>query len=145
MGILATIGIAGLGAIMLIVFGVFYRLGIFATTRAILGFLGTICLGVAGLAGHLLHAVVMWAVTLAGAGTTAVVGASLGGFVIAFVSGAYFVHDLHPKHQTYKRTGWAGIILAAVLVAGASGIPALNGVPAKVQQGVTNARTVLGG
>jgi hypothetical protein len=56
-----------------------------------------------------------------------------------------FIHDLHPRNQAGKRTGWAGVVLALLLLTGASGISALNHVPSAVQGGVTNAKTAVNG
>jgi hypothetical protein len=137
--------LGALGVVFLVLFGIFYWLAIFATARAILAFVGTILLGTAGFVGGALQAVVAWLVALADSVTGWAFAAPLGGLVLTLIAGTIFLHDLHPKKTASKRTGWAGIALAALLVAGVSGIPALANVPATVQQGVTNARTVVNG
>ena len=55
--------------------------------------------------------------------------------------GVIFVHDLWPKHSASKRTGWAGVALA-LLLAGVSGIPALNSIVPGIRSGVTSVRTI---
>ena len=45
---LSTFGASALGVLCLGLFGIFYWLGIFATVRAILAFVGTCLLGTAG-------------------------------------------------------------------------------------------------
>lgn len=137
--------VAVLGVIFLILFGVFYWLNIFATARAILAFLGTCILGTAGFVGGALQAIVGWLVSITDSITGFAFAAQIGGIALTLIAGVIFVHDLHPKKTATKRTGWAGIVFAALLVAGVSGIPALNGIPGNVQQGVTNARTVVNG
>ena len=142
---LSSFGATALGALMLILFGVFYWLGIFATVRALLAFVGTCLLGTAGFFGGALQAIGTWATHLANGGTAWATGVAIGGTALVIVTGVIFVHDLMPKHTAGKRTGWAGIALAALLIAGVSGIAQLNNIPAGVRSGVTNARTVVGG
>lgn len=142
---LSSFTVSALGVLFLVLFGVFYWLGIFAATRAVLAFLGTCILGTAGFLGGALHAAVTWLAALANSGAAWAFGVGIGGAIATIVAGVIFAHDLMPRHTAGKRTGWAGIALAALLVAGVSGIPALNSVPATVQHGVTNAKTVLGG
>lgn len=142
---LSSIGATGLGLLMLVLFGVFYWLSIFATIRAILAFIGTCLIGTAGFLGGALHAVAVWMANLASSATSWGTGIALGGLSLTIIAGVVFIHDLHPKHTAGKRTGWAGVFLAALLIAGVSGIQALNNVPGNVRNGVTNARTVGGG
>lgn len=142
---LSSFGASAIGALMLILFGVFYWLGIFATIRAVLAFVGTCLLGTAGFLGGALHALALWFTNAASSGTSWAVGISIGGTALVLITGVMFVHDLMPKHTAGKRTGWAGIALAALLLAGVSGISQLNNVPAGVSNGVTNARTVING
>jgi apolipoprotein N-acyltransferase len=138
----SSFGANALGVLFLILFGVFYWLGIFATLRAILAFAGTCLLGTAGFLGSLFNRLATSAVHLADSGTAFATGVALGGTVLVVITGVVFVHDLMPKHTAGKRTGWAGIALAALLLAGASSIPALNNLPSSVTNGVT---TVTGG
>jgi hypothetical protein len=142
----SSLGIDAIGVLCLVLFGLFYWLSIFATFRAILAFVGTCLLGTVGFLGGALHAVVLWLVSiLDNLGAWAFGVAAIGGLIATVVSGIIFAHDLHPKKTAGKRTGWAAIAFAALLVAGVSGIPALDNLPATVQQGVTNARTVVNG
>ena len=141
---LSSLTVNGIGVLMLILFGVFYFLGIFATLRAVLAFVGTCILGTAGFIGSALSAAGTWLVNLANSGTSWAFGIGLGGTALVIITGVIFVHDLMPKHTAGKRTGWAGVFLAVLLVAGVSGIPALNHLPGQVQKGVSNAKHVVG-
>jgi hypothetical protein len=140
--LLSSFGADALGVLCLVLFGVFYWLGIFATTRAVLAFVGTCLIGTAGFLGGVLHTLATWIVGLADSGTAWATGVAVGGTALVIVTGVIFVHDLMPKHTAGRRTGWAGIALAALLIAGVSAIPALNQVPSSVTTGVT---TVTGG
>jgi hypothetical protein len=142
---LSSFTVSALGVICLVLFGVFYWLGIMATTRAVLAFVGTCLLGTSGFIGGALQAIGSWLVNLANSGTAWATGIAVGGTALVIVAGVVFVHDLMPKHTAGKRTGCAGILLAALLIAGVSGIQALNNVPAGVRNGVTNIQSVLGG
>lgn len=142
---LSTFSASALGALMLVLFGIFYWLGIFATVRAVLAFVGTCLLGTAGFLGGTMHALAAWAANAANSGTSWATGIAIGGTALVLITGVMFVHDLMPKHTAGKRTGWAGIALAALLLAGVSGISQLNNIPAGVMNGVTNARTVING
>ncbi len=146
MSVLVNLSLSALAILMLAAFAVLYRLGIFSGTRAALAFIAICILGTAGFVGSLLRAA---ADASAGLASTSLVwafggaAAGLGGLVITFVSGAYFLHDMHPKNSTGKRTGWAAIIFATCLVSGVSGIAALNNIPGQVSNGVQNARTTF--
>jgi hypothetical protein len=139
---LSEFAASGLGVICLALFGIFYWLGIFATIRAVLAFVGTCLLGTAGFLGGLLHTLATWVAGLANAGTAWATGVAVGGTVLVLVAGIVFVHDLMPKHTSGKRTGWAGIALAVLLLAGVSSIQVLNQIPSSVTTAVT---TVTGG
>jgi uncharacterized BrkB/YihY/UPF0761 family membrane protein len=130
---------AAIGALMLVAFGVFYYLSIFATVRAVLAFTGTILVGSSGHVVHWLTVIVTW---LAHFGDTAT-GWALGVGVpaaLTLVVGIVFIYDLHPRNSAGKRTGWAGIVLAAMIVAGVTGIATLNHVSGSVQTAVTSVR-----
>ena len=139
---LSEFAASGLGVLCLALFGIFYYLAIFATVRAVLAFVGTCLLGTAGFLGGVLHTLSTWVVSLANSGTAWATGVAVGGTVLVLVTGIVFVHDLMPKHSAGKRTGWAGMALAVLLLAGASGIEALNQIPSSVTTAVT---TVTGG
>ena len=128
---------AEIGGLMLVAFGVFYWLSIFAWLRAVLAFLGTV---LAGSDGHLTRWLAV-AVTWVAHEATSVTGWALGvglPFALAIVAGVVFLHDLHPKKSAGKRTGWAGIVLGLLIVAGATGIGALSNVQSAVNNGVTS-------
>jgi hypothetical protein len=141
---LSSLWVTGSGAGLITLFIVFHWLGIFAKTRAVFAFLGVCLLG-AGLVSRVLT----WAATaIAGIGNWAsqvLFGVSGGAALIAVVLLVIFVHDLHPKHSAGKRTSFIGIALAALLVAGVSGIATLNSIPGAAQNGVNTAKTTLGG
>ena len=78
--------------------------------------------------------------------TLAFKGVLLEGLEVVFiVLAVILVHDLHPKHGATKRTGWIAIAVAAILIAGVSGIAAAGGIASTVRTGVSNARTITGG
>jgi hypothetical protein len=138
------LAVIGTGAGCLTLFAVFQWLHIFAKTRAVLAFAG-VCLLVGGLIGKLLTGAATWVADLSNTASTILFGVSGGITLVALVLVVIFIHDLHPKHQASARTSFIGIALAALLVAGVSGATAFNNIPGAVQQGVTNAKTVLGG
>ena len=140
---LSSLSATGLGVLMLVLFGVFYVLGIFATVRAILAFVGTCLIGTVGFLGGALHAIALWVSNLAASVTGWAFAAPVGGLVLVVIAGVIFIHDLHPKNSAGKRTGFAGIALALVLIAGVAQIPALNGIPASVRNGVGNAQSSI--
>ena len=76
---LSTFGASALGVLCLGLFGIFYWLGIFATIRAILAFVGTCLLGTAGFLGGILHTLSLWVADLANAGTGWATGVAVGG------------------------------------------------------------------
>jgi hypothetical protein len=142
---MSSLSIAAIGLVMLVLFGTFYWLGIFATLRAILAFVGTCLLGGSGFVGDVLTKVADWLAHFSAAATQWAFGAAAAGALILFIPTAVvFLHDLHPKHTAGKRTGWAGVALAALLIAGVSGIQTANHIPATLRTGVTNAKTTLG-
>jgi hypothetical protein len=129
------------GVILLVLFGLFYWLGIFSTIRAIMAFIGTILLATNGFVGHALNVSATWAAHLGGTATGWAFGVALPA-VAAIIAGVIFIHDLSPKKTAGKRTGFAGIALAALIVAGVTGISALNHVGSDVVHGVDNARQI---
>jgi hypothetical protein len=126
-----------IGALLLVGFGLCYWLNIFATLRALAAFVGTILIGTSG---HLLHwaaVVVAWMVTLGGTLTAWSFGVHVSQGVTVIVAGL-FIYDLWPKHAAGKRTGWAAIVLALMMLGGSTGFAFLNNVPAAVTSGVTS-------
>jgi hypothetical protein len=140
---LASLSLATIGVIFLILFGVFHWLGIFTKLRSFLAFIAVCLLGFVGWLGHLLANLVTWGAHMSGSATGWAfgVGVPMGLFVIL---GAILIHDWHPKHGASKRTGWIAIAVAAMLVGGVSGISTLNGIPSTVRSVVSNAKTVGG-
>lgn len=137
----------GLGVLALGFFILFYWLSIFVTVRAILAFVGTILVGFNGYVGSALAwgttQVVHLADWLLGK-TLGPAAIGIGGTLVTIVALVIFVHDLHPKKTATKRTGWAGIALAALLLAGVSGIPALNSIVPAVRNGVSTVKQIGG-
>jgi hypothetical protein len=113
-----------LGALFLVLFGLFHWLGILAATRAVLALLGTVAIGTGGTAGRVLADVSAWLAHAGGAVTAWAFGAAVAGvaFIIALV---IFIHDLHPKKGASRRTGWVAILLGISLAGGVAAIPAL--------------------
>lgn len=143
MSFISSLPASVIGVIMLAMFLTFYWLKIFPTTRAILAFVG-FCL-VAGGGGHITGAIeqgARWAAHLGGTATEWAAGISAGALIITIPVAIIFIHDLHPKNTAGKRTGWAGIALAALLVSGVSGISAANGIPSDIVHGVNNAKQI---
>jgi hypothetical protein len=133
-----------IGVVMLALFGLFFWLGIFATIRALLAFMGVILIAEAGFVGHALADAATWASHLTGSATAWAFGINAA-IVLTIAAAVIFIHDLHPKNGAGKRTGWAGIALAALLVAGVSGWSGAHSVVNGVQSGVSNAKTITHG
>jgi hypothetical protein len=126
-----------LGVLMLAAFGVLYWLNIFATVRAVLAFVGTILVGTGGHLLHWLALVTAWVMSLGGTLTAWAFGIRVMEAVTVVVV-AVFIYDLWPKHAAGKRTGWAGIFLALMMLGGATGFAFLNGIPAAVSSGIAS-------
>jgi hypothetical protein len=138
---MSGLSLAAIGVLCLIVFAVFLHLTIFATIRAILAFAGVCLIGAVGFIGRMLGDVATWAAHLGGTATGWAFGVAVPAAVFIALA-IYLIHDLHPKHAATKRTGWIAIAVAAMLVAGVSGVKAADGIPNAVRTGVTNARTI---
>jgi hypothetical protein len=132
------------GVILLVLFGLFYWLNILPTVRAIFAFLGTILIATDGFVGHALTAIATWLAHLGGTVTGIAFGVAVPS-IAAIIFGVIFIHDLMPKHGASKRTGWAGIVLAALIVTGATGIAALNNVGSAVHSGVGTVTSIGSG
>jgi hypothetical protein len=133
------------GLVLLLLFGLFYWLSIFALPRAVLAFTGTILIGFTGWAGHAIGTATLWIAHMANSLTGWAFAAPVGGTILTVIAGVIFVHDLWPKRGARKRTGWAGVALALLMLAGVTGIPALNGVVPGIRTGVTSVRTIGNG
>lgn len=127
-----TLTSSELGVLCLVLFGLFYWLGIFVKTRAVLALVGVLGIADGGFIGGLLGHVGAWLQRLVGTVTAWAFGASLaaGLFIILAV---IFVHDLHPKKAAGNRTGWVALLLGAILVVGVMQIPALAPVTAALR------------
>ena len=136
--------LAGIGVLCLALFGVFHWLSIFATVRAIFAFVGVCLIGAVGWVGRMLADVATWAAHLGGSTTGWAFGIAVPA-VVFLVLAVILLHDLHPRHGATKRTGWIAIAVAALLVAGVSGIKAAQSIPSGVRSGVSNARTIIPG
>lgn len=132
------------GVILLVLFGLFYWLNKLPTVRAIFAFVGTILIATDGFVGRALTDIATWLAHIGGTVTGILFGVAVPA-IAALIAGVIFVHDLMPRHGAGKRTGWAGIVLAALIVTGATGIAALNGVGPAVQSGVSTVNTIGSG
>jgi hypothetical protein len=121
-----------LGVLCLVLFGLFYWLGIFAKLRAVLALIGVIGIADGGFLGRLIADTGSALQRAVGAVTAWAFGASLAAAVF-IVLVVIFIHDLHPKHGASKRTGWVALLLGAVLVVGVAQIPALAPVTAALR------------
>ena len=130
-----------LGGICLVVGIVFYVLGRWPKAQVILGFIGVCCIG--GLFGSILAKGAVFISNLLGTVTGKVFGVAIPGLLVIVLL-IVVLHDLSPKGSATRRTFFAGLALAACLVAGVSSFQALNNIPAGVRSGVGNASTIGG-
>jgi hypothetical protein len=130
------------GAIMLALFAVFYYLQIFAVVTAVIGLVGVVLTGTQGWIGRVITDVAGWATHLTGTVVSNLVGFSAAG-LLTIIIGTVYIHDLHPKNPTGKRTAWIGVALGALIVGGLTGIPALAGLHTAITSAVTNALSLL--
>lgn len=137
-----SVTVSEAGAFLFLLFVIFYWLRIFAVVTAVSGFVAVVLLGTSGWLGRILADVAGWAERLVGTVTADVIGTSLGAglfIVLAIV----FVHDLHPRNQTGKRTAWAGVALGALVIAGVTGIPALSGLHSAITSAASSVISIL--
>jgi hypothetical protein len=131
-----------LGALLLVFFGIFYWLGIFAKTRAVFAFLGAVAVGSGGAFGHLLGRVTGALGNAGGALTAWLFGGTVAGLL--FIAAAViFIHDMHPKKGATRRTGWIALLLGASLATAAAAIPALAPVVSGVNSLLANVTTFV--
>ena len=114
------------GVALLIAFVVFLWLGILPTVTAIFGFVSVILLSDSGWLGHILANVAAWANRFTETALGHVIGASAA-FALTLGLIIVFLHDLHPKHTTGRRTAWIGVALGVLIVSGLTGLPFLDG------------------
>jgi hypothetical protein len=136
------ITVSELGVLLFVLFALFYWLRIFADLTAVIGLLGVVLIGTSGWIGRVLGDVATWVAHLAGTLTANVLGSA---FEAALFIGlaVVFIHDLHPKHQSGRRTQQIGIGLGALIAAGVTGIPALSGVHAAIVSTAGNVISIL--
>lgn len=127
-----TLTASELGVLCLVLFGLFYWLGIFAKLRAVLALIGVIGIADGGFIGRLFADIGGALQRAFGAVTEWAFGASLaaGAAIILVV---IFIHDLSPKKTAGNRTGWVALLLGAVLVVGVAQVPALAPVTAALR------------
>jgi hypothetical protein len=137
-----SVTVPELGAILLLLFALGYWLGVASTLTALAGFFGAVLLGDSGWIGRALTDIAMWVARMVGDATGDVLGVS---FVAILTIGLGFVylHDLHPRKSAGKRTAWIGVALGALVVAGATGIPALSGVHSAIVSAAGNVISIL--
>ena len=131
-----------LGALMLVLFGLFYFLGIFAKTRAVFAFLGAVAIGTGGALGHVLNRVATALASAGGALTSWLFGGAIAG-VLFIAAAVIFIHDMHPKKGAGKRTGWIALLLGASLATAAVTIPALAPLASGINSLLANVTTFL--
>lgn len=129
--------VAGIGLVLLVLGGLAFWLGCFATLRALAVLVGIILLGVS--AGHVLGwltIAVGWLNSLLGTVTAWAFGAAVPG-LLAIIFAALLVYDLHPRNRAGKRTFWIAIGLAVMVASASTNVDFLNQLGPAVQQGVT--------
>lgn len=132
-----SVSLLGLGVTALAVFLSLHWLKILPTVSAGAALLAPVLIGSNGVVGRLIIRFVRWGVGVTGSVTAWAFGDAV--IVLAFLFFAIvFIHDMHPRHQTGRRTAVFGLVVGLLLVAGATGIPALAGVPAHIQHGTTS-------
>jgi hypothetical protein len=132
------------GVILLVAFALCHWLGIFAAIRTIMAIVGVILLGFSGFIGHIMVVIATFVAHL----TDTVTGWAFGVAVPAIpvvILGIILLHDLHPKNGARKRTGIIGLALAVLIVAGATGIGALNHAASGVHSTFDSVKTSVGG
>jgi hypothetical protein len=139
-----TLTVPELGALFLLLFAVFHFLGILATTRAVLVFLGVVVVGTSGFIGRMLGDIGTWAQHAFGSVTNWAIGVPLAAG-LAIVVAIVVIHDLHPKNSATKRTGYLAIALGVFVAVGVAGIPALAGLRGVIVSLMGNATTAING
>jgi len=134
--------VAEIGAVCLVVGVLFFFLGRWPKAQVILGFVGVCCLG-GGLLGTILTRAAVFVSHLTDTVTGKVFGVAIPGLLV-IILGIVVLHDLSRQGTASRRTFFAGLALAALLVAGVSSFQSLNSVPAGVRGGVGNASTAGG-
>jgi hypothetical protein len=129
-----------IGGICLVVGFLLFWLGKLPKIQVILGFVGT-CIVTGGLFGHAVNRVMVFLSNATDGVANKVLGVGIPGLLV-IVLGIIVIHDMHPKNKASRRTFFAGLALAACLVAGVSSFSTLNNVPTGVRNGVDNASTI---
>lgn len=138
-----TLTYAEVGVLMLAAFGTFHFLRILHRTRAVLAFVGVCLVGTAGWVGNISSQVIGWAMHTFGSAMTFAFGTAAAA-ALFLVLVIIFVKDLHPRYgERRPRTAWIGLALGLILVAGASGIPALGHIPQDLRHGVQNTTSAV--
>lgn len=138
---MSSLSSSGIGALMLIAAFTFNSRNIFVTLSAWLGFLGVVLLGTTGWIGRTLTDVTGFAERVAG---------NLGGYLVGsaeivvigifLVAAVHYLHDVLPRKGRGARpaTLYYGVALGAIIVAGATGIPALSGLHQAIVTAITS-------
>jgi hypothetical protein len=144
-GAIMSITAAELAGLFLLLFGVFYWLGIFAKARAVLAFLGAVTLGVSGHFGSLIASVFTWVSNAFGAITAWALGVAVtGGLAVVLI--VVLIHDLHPKKPAGKRTGFVALAVGMAVAAGVASLPVLasiSGLVVQLMDGIASALSSL--
>ena len=137
-----SLTVSELGALLLVLFAVFYWLGILPVVTAVIGFIGAVIVGTSGWLGRVAADVAGWVQHLLGTVTADLLGVSFVG-ILAVILLVIFIHDLSPKKSTGKRTAWIGVALGLLIAVGATGIPALDGLHSAIVSGASSALSLL--
>lgn len=118
------LSVVELGALFLVLYVLFHWLGILVTTRAVMALLGTVTLGTQGFLGRILGDIGAWLERVGTSVTAWAFGVGIAAvpFLIAVV---ILIHDLHPKKQASKRTGYVAVLVGVSLASAIAVIPAL--------------------
>jgi len=134
-----------LAGLFILLFGVFYWLGIFTKARAVLAFLGAVTLGASGHFGSLIVSVFTWLANAFGAITAWALGVAVtGGLVVVLI--VVLAHDLHPRKPAGKRTGFIALAVGMAVAAGVASLPFLatvSGLVVQLMDGITSALNSL--
>ena len=137
-----SLTVSELGALLLVLFAVFYWLGILPVVTAVFGFIGAVLVGTSGWLGRVAVDIGGWVSHFLGDITADLIGVAVVG-VLTIILGVIFIHDLSPKKTTGKRTAWVGVFLGFLIAAGATGIPALDGLHSAIVSGASSALSLL--
>jgi hypothetical protein len=122
------------GVALLVLFGVFFWLRIVPTITALAGFFAVVLLGDVGWVGRIAGDLAGWTDRLTDSVAVHLIGAAAA-FALFLGLLVVFLHDLHPRHSTGRRTAWIGVALGVLIVTGLTGLPFLDGLRSGIISG----------